>query len=90
MQHHAAKDLLRHIEEPDLQRPTGSLTPALVYERQEGQCTKRALNENGEGAKQFALATILLRFIVVRNGRYSGFDRRDIGNWKIWSLNRIC
>lgn len=56
MHQHAPENLFTDIKEPDFERTLGSFAPAFVDEREEGAEAERALDEDCEGAEEFALA----------------------------------
>lgn len=63
MHQDGTKDLFRSIESPDLERALRPLPPALKDQREQRQCSQRALHNQGKGAQQLALA---LRLFVYR------------------------
>lgn len=60
MQQNRAKDLLRRIEEPNLDRSTRVLSPPLHGQRRNRKQTKRTLYQQSKVSKQIALSIPLL------------------------------
>lgn len=47
------KDLLGHVEEPNLEGPLRSFPPALENQREQSKGSKCTLDKNGKGTKEF-------------------------------------
>jgi hypothetical protein len=68
MQQRRAEDLLRHVEEPDLQGPPGMLPPTLYHEGGHGEETQSALYEERVGAEKVAFVVVVLHGALIRLG----------------------
>lgn len=74
---HAAKHLLGHVEEPDLDGPLRPLPPTLIDQGEERQRPERQLHKDGKRAQELAVA--FLGGVV--DGAHGDGGRRGGGGW---------